>query len=222
MPKVSAIISAYYCEEFLEGRITNLLNQSLVPEIIVVCQIGSEEADICEPFPGINLWTVDVPTIYRAWNIGLCSTSGDYIINANADDRLSPDAIEVMAQALDDHPDKALVYGAVNVIGKYGEKPGNVIANRDGDYERLKSDYFIGPMPMWRRSLHDKYGYFDETLQICGDYDFWLRCAKGGEKFYRLPRVVGTYLKRTDSAEHRNPILSKYENQLVRERYANA
>jgi glycosyltransferase involved in cell wall biosynthesis len=227
MPKVSAIISAYYCEEYLEGRITNLLNQSLAPEIVVVCQKGSEEFEVSEQFNlqknNFRLLLTEItPTIYGAWNTGILFSAGDYIINANADDRFTLDAIEDMAEALDEHPEASMIYGSAYVIEKLGGKVIGQVGNREGDYQKLKNDYYLGPFQMWRRSLHAKYGYFDESLQVAGDYDFWLRCAKGGEKFYHLPGYVGTYLKRPDSAEHRQPIVAKYENQLVRERFANA
>lgn len=223
-PKVTAIVSAYYAEQYLEGRICNLLMQSPIPEIVVVCQVGGVEEEIAKQHWSAHediriVHTLDIPTIYDAWNQAIRFSTGKYIVNANSDDRFEYDALKDMAKELDLFPDRAMVYGASNVIDIFG-KINNIIGNRDGNFDRLKNDYFVGPMPMWRRSLHDKYGWFDETFQVAGDYEFWLRCAKGGEKFYRLPRVVGTYLKRPDSAEHRQPIVAKYENKLVRERFA--
>jgi hypothetical protein len=48
--------------------------------------------------------------------------------------------------------------------------------------------------PMWRRTLHDKYGKFDESFKSAGDWEFWLRCCVAGDsKFKKLNDVLGLY-----------------------------
>jgi len=47
--------------------------------------------------------------------------------------------------------------------------------------------------PMWRRSVHDKHGYFNQYYKSAGDWDLWLRCAFGGSKFKKCPDVLGVY-----------------------------
>jgi len=47
--------------------------------------------------------------------------------------------------------------------------------------------------PMWRKSLHAEYGYFDEKYRSAGDWDFWLRCAFGGAQFIKHPEILGVY-----------------------------
>ena len=54
--------------------------------------------------------TEDVPTVYRAWNLGIKAAEGQYITNANADDRHHPLAYTLMAAILDARPDIDLVY----------------------------------------------------------------------------------------------------------------
>ena len=46
---------------------------------------------------------------------------------------------------------------------------------------------------MWRRELHDKFGYFNQHYKASGDWDFWLRCAFGGTKFVKHPEILGVY-----------------------------
>ena len=47
--------------------------------------------------------------------------------------------------------------------------------------------------PVWRRSLHKRFGHFDETMHSASDWDFWLRCASLGAKFELIPEVLGSY-----------------------------
>ena len=64
-----------------------------------------------------------------------------------------------------------------------------------------------GPMPMWRKKLHDKVGFFDPQLISVGDWEMWLRCHKMGIKFLELDKIIGIYyfnpqgLSTTNNAE---------------------
>ena len=48
-------------------------------------------------------------------------------------------------------------------------------------------------MPLWRKSLHEKNGYFNEKYTSAGDLEFWLRCIRNGSTFKRIPEILGTY-----------------------------
>jgi GT2 family glycosyltransferase len=223
-PRASAIVSAYFCADYLEGRIENLLGQSMRPEIVVVCGEWSREEEIAsqllEPGRDVILATKgEVPTIYDAWNRGIQASHGEYITNANADDRLSPGALLTLARTLDDHPEAALVYPDCEIFE--GDRRIGGFRFAEGGWKELMNLCFIGPMPMWRRSLHDKHGWFDEKMQSAGDYEFWLRIAKAGEKLLHVRDILGIYLKRPDSAEHRDPGIGARETAEARRRYAN-
>ena len=115
MSSVTAIISAYYAAEFLPIRLQNLFAQKPKPEIIVVCQTGSAEDKIASQYDTIIIHTPDVPTIGTAWNLGLSIASGDYITTANSDDLFTVDGLKTMVKALDENPEAALVFSAVNL-----------------------------------------------------------------------------------------------------------
>ena len=67
---------------------------------------------------------------------------------------------------------------------------GSATPAEDFDYERLKDICFIcQPSLFFRKKLVEKYGYLDDKLQYCMDYDYWLRLGKG-EKFYRLNEFI--------------------------------
>lgn len=226
MVRVSAIISAYYAEEFLAGRLKNLLAQSERPEIVVVCQKDSEEHRIAtlmlvvESNPVHRLvLTDDTPTIYEAWNQAVKFATGEYITNANSDDRLYPGALKRMANTLERNPDCGLVYSNVDIVEEIGGKPTGCYRWAEGDFDVLMKGCFVGPMPMWRKSLHDKYGLFDNEYRIAGDYEYWLRLAVNGEKFYHITDALGAYLKRKDSAEHREELRAVWETARARGKY---
>lgn len=219
---VTAIISAYFASEYLHGRLENLLLQTQVPdEIVVVCQKLSPEHAIANTFEKhVKLvLTPDVPTIYSAWNMAIAASTGEFITNANCDDRLRTAAIEEMARMLKQHPKYAVVYGNQEIVKTIDGPVVGTFDWAEGGLPELLHACFIGPMPMWRRELHAKYGLFDESLRVVGDYEFWLRIASAGERFLHLRAVVGRYLDRQESAEHRAPIRTTWETARVRALY---
>jgi hypothetical protein len=70
------------------------------------------------------------------------------------------------------------------------------------DAGRIMERCFIGVMPVWRRSLHEKVGLFDEEMVIC-DWDMWIKIYKTGAQFYYIDESLGLYAKRKNSLEWR-------------------
>jgi len=219
--RATAIISAYFGNEYLEGRIENLENQTDPPEIIAVAQKGSACAEILERHSEITtILTDDIPTVYAAWNIGIKAATTPYVTNANTDDRLARNAIKAMADILDKESTYGVVYPDVDIVEEIYGNPVNTFKWIEGGLPELLKGCFVGPMPMWRKSLHDRYGYFDETLEIAGDYEFWLRLASNGVKFYHVRGApLGAYLDRPNSREHREPLKSLWEANKARMKY---
>ena len=224
MGTVSAIVSAYYAQKYIDARLVNLESLSPRPEIIVVAQKGSVEAETAKQHDCIYILTEDIPTIYAAWNIAIRASNCDYITNANCDDKTFEYAYWVMAEYLDNDPNISLVYGANAIVEN------DINGNRCVTYHArpdhapdwlaaLQKACFVGPMPMWRKSLHDKYGYFNPSYTSAGDYEFWLWIAKCGEQFKCLDVLIGKYTRRPDSLEFRDVRLSRIEAAKIRKLY---
>jgi glycosyltransferase involved in cell wall biosynthesis len=218
MAKISAIISAYYAEDFLEGRLENLEGQTGVDlEIVVVCEKGSVEHKIAKRYSPIL--TKGIPSIYEAWNLGIKAASGEYLTNANCDDRLYPGALASLAEVLDNYPNVAVAYGWDDIVRTIMGDPISRHVWPQGDFEDLLLGCFIGPMPMWRASLHDKYGLFDANYLSAGDYEFWMRVTQAGEYVKLLPMVIGAYCRRDDNLERREAMRSIWETGRARGKY---
>ena len=229
--KVTAIVSVFRAERFMQGLLDDLERQTLARELeIVIIDAASDENErrIIEQYQKRNKNIQYVRTgtrigIYEAWNLGVRLARGQYITNANADDRHRPDAFEKMVKILEENPAVGLVYADVGVT----EQENGVIetAKLKGEFrwpdfnpQLLFQVCFVGPQPMWRHELHKRYGYFDPTLKSAGDYEFWLRiCRK--ETFVHIPEILGLYLLSSSGVEHGNQSLSCRESELVRKRY---
>jgi glycosyltransferase involved in cell wall biosynthesis len=231
--KVSAIVSTYNSERFIRGCLEDLVNQTLYEkgelEIIVIdSESEQNEKTIVEEFQRTCKNIVYIRTekregIYAAWNLGIKAASGLYITNANTDDRHRKNAFEVMVRALEQNPDIGLVYADVILTKTENETferhtPGKIFRQLDYSRELLAFLCFIGPQPMWRKTLHNRYGYFDESFTSSGDWEFWLRIAQD-TKMLRIPEILGLYLKSPQSLEHRSTEKKAKEDYLLHQEY---
>ncbi len=145
-------------------------------------------------------------TIYQAWNRGIKAAGGKYVTNANTDDRHRKDALEILANELDKDENIGLVYSDQYVTKTENQsfESREIIGQFDWpefDRTQLIHCACVGPQPMWRRSLHDRFGYFNETLKVAGDYEWWLRISEY-VKLKHIAQKLGLYLLSEGSVEH--------------------
>ena len=230
---VSAIVSTYNSEQFLRGCLEDLESQTIADSLeIIVVNSGSQqnEEEIVKEFQQkfsniIYIKTEQREGVYAAWNRAVKIARGQFLTNANTDDRHRKDCFEIMAKTLLDNPDAGLVYGD-QIITKtandtFENHHGTEFARRpEFSPERLLFGCCVGSQPMWRRKLHDELGYFDETLNCAGDWDFWLRISQR-QKFLHIPEFLGLYYHNERGIEHSRKIHSLYERYLVGKRYGN-
>ncbi|MBX2820340.1 MAG: glycosyltransferase [Rhodothermaceae bacterium] len=214
--RVSAIVSTYNAAFFMEGCMQSLVDQTLFKdgelEVIVIdaCSEEDEKSIVqkyTQEFDNITYIRAEKrETLYASWNRGIKAARGKYITSANTDDRHRKDALEKLANYLDDYPEIALIYpGQIDT-----STPNETFANTNSSkildwpvysYEELERHCIIGSQPMWRRSMHEKYGLFRDTFKSAGDYEFWLRIGKQ-EAFFRYPEVLGLYYRNPKGIEH--------------------
>lgn len=230
---VSAIVSTYNASRFIRGCLEDLVQQSIADKLeIIVVDTGSEEneGEIVREFQSeydniVYIRTEDRETIYSAWNRGIRAARGKYITNANTDDRHHPRAFERLAGVLDENPDIGVAYADSAITSR----PNSTLSDgpvsgrfRWPDFNRrlLFQVCIIGPQPMWRKSIHERYGCFDPEYKSAGDYEFWLRISDE-VRFKHLPEILGLYYESNQSVEHLDPHLAIQESELARERHWN-
>lgn len=231
--QVTAIVSTYASERFIEGCLRNLLNQTIVDqlEIIVIDSCSPQnEGAIVKQFQKehsniVYVRTEERETIYSAWNRGIKLAKSKYITNANTDDRLRSDAYEIMAKELDQDDEIALVYSDLLVTNSENQVFENhirtgCIMNPEYAPEIMLDRCYMGPHPMWRKSIHSHIGFFDGNYKSAGDYEFWCRIATQF-RMKHIPDFLGLYLHNTLGIANSNIELSLKETAHIKEIYRN-
>ena len=199
MTKVSTITPCYNMSKYMKGFLDNLSTQTHKNlEIVLDHNDPSDEEvklveDYNEQYDNILHINVEgVDPIGTSMNRCIEYATGDYLCIWNVDDLRTPDSIEVMAKALDENPDVDFVYGNYVIVPKFGSTEGQYVdeTGREGE---LTTGMILGPYFMFRKSLLEKSGVFDEQLIQGADYDLALRLAFNAKGLH-LPINLGYYL----------------------------
>lgn len=188
---VTAIVSTYKAARFMRGRLEDLLAQSLGSqvEILVIDSASPEnESEIVAEYQQTSdniryIRTGQRETVYQAWNRGVQLARGEFLTNANTDDRLRHDALERLSGALLQRPDAGFAFANFHITDHENETfvshHAHATTNRPA-YSRnaLLENSITGSQPVWRRALHGELGLFDVCYTSAADYEFFVRAAR--------------------------------------------
>ena len=205
MKKITLLVSQYNSGEWIEQKLNNIIESSVINDIEVIC-INANSPDprddeIPQKFSPYVKY-IKLPErigIYAAWNIGIKESSGQYIANANTDDLVAPHCYGSLANVLDNHPKSGVTYCSWYTMGpnitRWSEiSPTTKADGQPGTYAGNFDTGQVGHFPLWRRSIHDQIGYFVEDLPSLGDAEFWARTwFKTQWRFEWLRAPLGAY-----------------------------
>ncbi len=220
----------FYIKNFLE-EISKQTIYSKCQHIIVNANSPGNEEDIIKPFlathPNVEYYSLDKdPGLYAVWNFAIKNSLSEYIINANLDDRLRYDTYQILLSEISSDSTIDLVYSDAYITQKPNQSFGK--HQYDSSYiapefshESLVTGCYIGSHPMWRKSLHEKFGYFNESFTCAGDWEMWLRASYNGAKFMHLNELTGlNYIgAKTLSSSSKFAIKRKWEAEVIHSLY---
>jgi glycosyltransferase involved in cell wall biosynthesis len=224
--KISVLTSLYNCESFLSGYFKALskIKGTDMMEVLLLHNDPQEKelAIIRQYLPSMDFVRhIVIPEregLYATWNRGISLAKGEYITVWNVDDIRFPDSILQQAEALDKNPEAALVYGDIWLSERYGV-PSSIstkspVDNRNKEFFKA---FYISCFQMWRKSIHQSIGYYDEQFKCVADFDFQMRAAIHFP-FVKTKEMLGIYLERQPHKLSFNG-LQIYENNIVYLRY---
>ena len=194
-PNISVIIPTYNRAHILPRALDSVLAQTQLPIEIIVVNDGSTDGtkSVLSNYPGLKIIDQQHSGVSAARNIGLEHTNGEWIAFLDSDDEWLPEKLEQQWAAIcnDDklicHTEEIWIRNGqrVNPMKKH-QKYGEYI------YEKCLPLCVISPSSvMIHQSVFNDIGVFDESLEVCEDYDLWLRiCAKYPTLFIDEPLIV--------------------------------
>ena len=208
IPKLTFITSLYKGEKFIRGFLENITNLDLfeTSELLIYDSDSPEnEYEICKPFlekyKNIKYKKLEknyCPT--EVLNFGIKDRSGQFLTTAPVDDIRDKNYLRWTIKSLLHAKDNVcLVYGNCLKTNNYNETMENNTASSlyDHSIPEFSRENMIkslpGPMPVWKKSVHEKIGLFDEKYRYPADWELWLRMVDSGFTFEKINKIVGLY-----------------------------
>jgi glycosyltransferase involved in cell wall biosynthesis len=187
--RVSVIVSLYNAAEKLPLFLKTLQNQTLMQsgdgEVILVDSgsPGNEYEVFKQLAPDLNLPILYVrsqarETIQTAWNRGISLARSPYLSFLGVDETILPDCLEVLANELDKNAEIDWVIGhsLVTNVDKQGSWVSDIMPYDRTPYKQdlvyLETCYLSWVGALYRRSIHDRFGYYDGSFRGAGDTEF--------------------------------------------------
>ena len=178
---ISVIIPTYNRRNTLPRAVESVLNQIYKPIEIIVVDDGSTDGTkemFSEMYPLVRYIYQANSGVSSARNTGINSARGDWIALLDSDDEWLPDKLDRQVKLLQDnaeirfcHTNEIWIRNNVRINQKKKhQKYGGNIFNKCLDICRISPS-----SSLFHTSVIKDVGLFDESLDVCEDYDMWLR-----------------------------------------------
>lgn len=175
LPSVSVVVPAHNREHLIADALASLQSQAEVDVDIIVVDDGSTDgtANRVRSISAADLRVrlIEIPHggVTGARNAGVRVARGDFVTFLDSDDLCAPDRLSRQAGKLDRRPDVTAVVGHTCWFDKITP-----------DFQRAGSMWYRRTDPvlssaMFRRTIFDQFGMFDESLDYAEDMDFFFR-----------------------------------------------
>lgn len=140
-----------------------------------------------------------------AINEGFRKASGDVVAWLNSDDYYLPGAFDAALEALEADPTAAAVYGNAWMVDESGKQLG-----RYPTFPLMREDlapkcYVCQPTVFVRREVLESAGLLNDDLELCFDYEWWLRILRTGRMvFCEQPLAATRHHARTKTRARRS------------------
>ena len=123
-------------------------------------------------------------------NAAMDMAKGDYIVLADHDDTLTPDALYELAKAVNKDQDNDVIYSDEDKLDMDGGALFEPHFKPDFNIDLLTSTNYICHLFAVKRELVEKVGKFDHEFDGAQDYDFIFRCTEKAKKICHVPKVL--------------------------------
>ena len=123
-------------------------------------------------------------------NQALKKVTGDFIVFADHDDMLAPDALYECAKVMNQFPETDIIYTDEDKVSMDGKEYYHPHFKPDFNLDLLRSANYMCHLYVVRKTLFDKIGYLNEKYNGSQDYDFILRCIEKTKHIVHIPKIL--------------------------------
>lgn len=193
-PLVSIVTPSYNQGKFIKETIDSVLSQDYPNIEYIVMDGGStdETLSILKSYGNQIQWVSKKDEGQAdAVNKGILAARGEIIGWLNSDDTYYPGAVSKAVEYFRTHPQKDMVYGEGHYIDKESKVTTRYLTEVY-DYQQMAGNCFIcQPAAFFTKDIVMRVGLLNKELQLCMDYELWMRIGKQGSIGY-IPDYLAT------------------------------
>ena len=196
--EISVIIPTYNRCDLLKRAINSVIKQTITPKEIIIVDNGSTDQTyqmVSSLFPEINYFIEKKRGVSAARNKGILESKSKWIAFLDSDDAWKPTKLEKQMEYSVFNQDKYRIIHTdetwyrnkkfLNQLKKHKKSGGNIFKNS------LQLCCISPSSVVLKKQIFYDYGLFDENLEVCEDYDMWIRItAKEEVGFLDSPLVL--------------------------------
>jgi len=221
VPLVSVVIPCYNQAHFLPEAIESVLRQRQPRTEIVIVDDGSPD-DMCQVvsrYPGIRYVRQENQGLAGARNAGFKHSKGEYVVFLDADDHLTPNAIDSHLSCFAEYPKAGFVVGDIDHMaldGSYNGSPRWPLLESNQYEELLRVNHVANTIAvMFRREVLEQLGGFKPACSPAEDYELLLRAARlCSSRHHRT--VVAQYRRHPASLSRKGTVMLRAMNHVMR------
>lgn len=197
-PKISIIIPSYKQGMFLEETIVSILDQNYSNLEMILMDGGSNDntIQIIDKYKKYFTYWISKKDNGQsdAINQGFKKATGEIVTWLCSDDTYLSGTLEYVGKYFNEYPEIDVLFGDVKSI----DSESNVITELRGlKFSKRKYLSRIGTIPQpasfFKKSLLEKIGLLDESLNYCMDYDFFARIIFTDHNLLHVNISLATY-----------------------------
>lgn len=123
-------------------------------------------------------------------NAAIEMATGDFIVFADHDDMLAPDALFECAKVLEHESGIDIIYSDEDKIDAGGTKRFQPYFKPDFNIDLLRANNYICHLFVVRMSIAKSVGFLNPNLDGAQDYDYILRCVEETDSIYHIPKIL--------------------------------
>lgn len=195
-PRITVITPSFNQAAFLERTICSVLDQGYPNLEYIIVDGGSTDGsvEIIRKYANHLAWWVSESDggQTEAINKGLRRATGEWVGWQNSDDVYFPGVFAQLAEAARRWPRAELVIGDMQLIDEQDSMIRDLRYVRP-TYSALLAEGMVltNQAAFWRRDLHARIGWLDETLHFAFDYEWFLRVVRASNEVQHVPHFWG-------------------------------
>lgn len=217
-PLVSIVVRTKDRPDFLRRALTSITAQTLTRWECIIVDDGGKPAPVDAAVAALSaddrarIRIVHSPISRGRWvsaNAGVLAGTAPLVVLHDDDDSWHPDFLARSVEYLDAHPERGGVVSRVEILWEKRSGDGFVVVDREVFQPDLPAptladtllfNRFVPIAFVYRRSLHEELGLYDETLPVVGDWAFNLKVLARGPLDYLEGAPLAYWHQRVGSA----------------------